>query len=151
MIGAGGIVVAIVSLITGAWLFSSLMPQRSEDGVCTQRLGVECDRLSPDVIGEVAEMTLPPGTTVESSRYDQFQDWRLHAVFVVPADGVGVWEESLTRYPEPADQGCTELEGRGTDRLCASGGSVEDPPWREYTRVTQPDGSVVVEVEVFTT
>lgn len=144
-------VVTIVSLIAGAWLFSFLMPQRTEDGVCTPRLGVECDPLAPEAIERVAEMTLPPGTIVESSRYDQFQDWRLHAVFVVPADGVELWEESLTRYPEPADQGCTELEGRGTNRLCASGGSVEDPPWRAYTRVTQPDGSLVVDVEVFTT
>lgn len=141
----------IASFVVGAWLVGSLLPQRTGDGVCTQRLGAECERLTPDAIGRVAEMTLPPGTTVESSRYDQFQDWRLQAVFVVPQWQVRVWEASLTRYPEPAATGCAGLEGRGTNRLCASGGSADDPPWRNYTRVTQPDGSVVVEVEVFTT
>lgn len=151
MAGAGAFLVTIISLAAGAWLFRGMLPQKTDDAVCTERLGVECEQLTPEAIGRVAEMTLPPGTTVESSSYRKFQDWHLAAVFVVPADLVGVWEASLTRYPEPTALGCQGLEGRGTDRRCADGGASDDPPWRKYVRVTQPDGSVVVAVEVFTT
>lgn len=148
LLGCGGalIVGVLVVVLAAAWWF---LPKETEIGRCQTYLGVDCDRVKPEVIGELTGMTLPPGTEVESSSYNRFQDWRVQAVFIVPADQVEVWEASIQGYPEAEAQGCVDLEGRGDDRRCAEVNDPADLPVRGYTRVTRSDGAVVVHVEAF--
>lgn len=146
-VGAGGVVVSLVGVLAGVWLFGQFLPTKTEDATCVQRLGVECSDLTPEVIAKNVQMELPPGTVVETSHYEKFQDWQLTAVFVVPANRVGEWKQSLGAYAVPTAVGCHDLEGRGTDRVCADGRDPSKSPYLSYTRVTQPDGSVVVAVK----
>jgi hypothetical protein len=150
-LGSAGLAVTLLGLIAGAWLFAGSLPKKTDNATCTQRLGAECEDITPEAIGKTLQMTLPPGTIVEFSLYESFQDWHLETIFVVPADQVTVWEESLSGYDEPTSVGCRKLEDRGTDRRCAEAGSLEEQPYRRYTRVTQDDGSVAVWGEAFTT
>lgn len=150
LLGCGGtLTVAIVVLVAAVtWWF---LPKETEIGRCRTNFGVDCDRVKPEVIGELTGMTLPPGTELESSSYNRFQDWSVKAVFIVPPDQVGVWEASIIGYPEAAAKGCYALEGRGSDRRCAEVNEPSQHPVRRYTRVTRSDGAVVVHVEAFST
>lgn len=147
-LGCGGALVVgiLVVVIAVAWW---LMPKETEIGHCRTSFGVDCDRVKPDVIGELTGMSLPPGTEIESSSFKRFQDWHVEAVFIVPVDQVGVWEASINGYPEADAKGCHALEGRGDDRRCAEVNDPADLPVRSYTRVTRSDGAVVVHVEAF--
>lgn len=151
MIGCGALVLLLV-LGLAAFIGWQFVPHRTAIAQrCTTFLGADCTDVEPEVIGRLAEMRLPPGTTVHHSSYQSFQDWHLSARFTIPADRVTEWEGSLQSYPPAGTTKCSGLEGEGIDRRCAGTVDPQDPPLRSYTRVTRPDGSVLVELTAFTT
>lgn len=138
----------VIVLVAGSILAVRILgPQDHGDMECLHRMGITCTDVTPDAIGRIADMTLPEGTTVEDSRYRDFQDWHLEARFVVPADRVGEWEASLDGYePATADACLTPSEGT----VCADRIKETGQPSGSYERTTREDGSVEVSVEAFT-
>lgn len=135
-VGCFGLVVlgflSVVALVVIAFL-----PQRSEAGLCrSEGLGASCTGVPVAKIASIMKMELPPGTTVQSSKYIDWQDDALDAVVVVPAAGVPAWEASLTSWPAAAP--CPQ--GRCAQTSVGNG----EPDYRKYARSDNPDGSITL-------
>ncbi|GAB3713718.1 hypothetical protein GCM10028815_30480 [Mariniluteicoccus flavus] len=151
-VGCGGLMVLSFLLVVAAVVLSFVwasIPHRTADGRCKSDFGTSCTELTPQFITRVTGMHLPPGTVIEQSRYDSFQDWHLEATFLVPAPGVAQWEQSVAGWPPVGGSDCGKFPGRGPAR-CTEQQHV-DATYRQYARADQSDGSVLVWVRVFTT
>ncbi|OYO22038.1 hypothetical protein CGZ93_08950 [Enemella dayhoffiae] len=77
LVGCAGLMANVLLLVVGVVAFAMLNEEPSTIGErCGGFLGTTCERLYPETIERAAAMRLPPGTVIESSAYDQFQDWR---------------------------------------------------------------------------
>lgn len=141
-----GVTMLLVPLLLVGWLIGQLGPKDTGKAICITRFDVTCTDVKPEAIAELTAMELPPGTVVEESRYDAFQDWRLKAVVVLPAEHVDDWEASLDTYEPATAEQCT---APADDVVCAERRHEVDGIWGGYERRARPDGTVEVAVEAF--
>ncbi|GAB3624878.1 hypothetical protein GCM10027418_29630 [Mariniluteicoccus endophyticus] len=133
----GLLVLGFLSVVT--LVVIAFLPQRGEMGLCrSEGLGASCTDVPAAKIASIMKMELPPGTTVQSSNYVDWQDDVLDAVVVVPAAGVPAWEASLTGWP-PATP-CAL--GRCAGIPFGNG----QPDQRTYARSDNADGSVTLKL-----
>ena len=146
-----GVVVGVaVAIVTAIFVSGLLLATDAKDGdeICQREARADsCTDLTPEVIGDLMQMELPDSVTVESSEYQQFQDWHLEATFVVPSGRVGEWEASLGQYAAPDREACHGLPDLGPDQECAGTDSTGPTQYR-YARAGLADGSVRVAVDV---
>ena len=147
-----GVVVGVaVAIVTAIFVTGLLLATDAKDGdeICQREARADsCTDLTPEVIGDLMQMELPDSVTVESSEYQQFQDWHLEATFVVPPEDVAAWEETLGSYPAPTTEQCLGKPNLGPDQVCAMISAEEgDGEQRSFIRADQADGSVKVAVE----
>lgn len=85
--GAAALIVLLVSgIAVAAWAMFAPTPRKADSGAtCVERMGSSCTDIPLEVIEKVTKVDLPDGTTVVSSKFDQFQDWHLEAVVDLPA------------------------------------------------------------------
>jgi hypothetical protein len=98
--------------------------------------GTKCN-LSPDQVAKIAEIPIAASATNFTATYEGFQDWNLHASFLLPLDQAGVYT-SLTNYP-----GAT-VDGPETEGLQG------DPGEYRGLKLETIDGLLKVSVSVFT-
>lgn len=99
------VTVGIVSLV-----LSATAPGGDERAaVCESRFGTECSDIPLDQLEAAFNVDLPDGTTVISSEYTEFQDWRLTATFELPDGDFALpegWEDD-----EPGVFRSAQLDG----------------------------------------
>lgn len=142
VLALAGLLTAVLIALTGNVTYSN-----GGIEVCSRPRDASQCEVGNEAVEKLARMDLPDGTVIESSGYQQFQDWHLEATFVVPADGVAQWEASLGQYPSPDAASCAGLPELGPGQVCASTDPTVGVIYR-YARSDMSDGSVKVAVDV---